>query len=135
MRISDWSSDVCSSDLWPGLSLGRLADPDTRPAGLSSLSVSLEEPPVAPATFGRRAGGVSVLRKAPVAAVEKSGNRTVIRLDNLSPREAQPAGGRDGLGGLNAEDFGTDTARPVGLKVLEEVDEVALLAQIGRAHV
>src|SRR3546814_3940967 len=24
MRISDWSSDVCSSDLWPCLSAGRL---------------------------------------------------------------------------------------------------------------
>src|SRR3546814_18000776 len=47
-----------AEEVWPGLSLGRLADPDTRPAGLSSLSVSLEAPPVAPATFGRRAGGV-----------------------------------------------------------------------------
>src|SRR3546814_4114855 len=30
MRISDWSSDVCSSDLWPGGGVGRHRNPRKR---------------------------------------------------------------------------------------------------------
>src|SRR3546814_7778232 len=47
MRISDWSSDVCSSDLYPAhyaaLSNGKDADPDTVSAILDECAKFCEE--------------------------------------------------------------------------------------------
>jgi uncharacterized protein len=117
-----------AEEVWPGLTLAGLADPGARPPGLGQNGISLDDAPAAAATLGPRAGGASTLTASLSLFAARRGSSQVITLTDLAPSEAQLSGGRDGLAAITAADFGVDAARSVGLKVLEEVDEVALLA-------
>lgn len=116
-------------EIWPGLSLARLADDIARPSGFGrTVAAGLEDPPSFPATLGTRAGDRSSLRISRPPYLGRG--ETIVDLGDgsLSPKDARLTGGRDGLQDLTARDFGTGTTQPLGLKALEEVDEVALLA-------
>src|SRR3546814_19145429 len=65
MRISDWSSDVCSSDLGPLLILASMDIPVviTIEAGLSFLGVGV--PPPAPSWGSILSDGFSYIRNTP----------------------------------------------------------------------
>src|SRR3546814_15060268 len=93
MRISDWSSDVCSSDL-------RCADADARPR----LGLAAPGQPDAPAARGRRTRGVparqSRARRHLYGYVAKLGNRGLARsVDRKSVVEGKRVSVRVDLGG------------------------------------
>src|SRR3546814_2747449 len=67
MRISDWSSDVCSSDLCPPISSTRRSDINSRPPGVhaSPLNTTLQ---AATNVAGIMAGStVSMVRAVPIS--------------------------------------------------------------------
>src|SRR3546814_8238400 len=113
MRISDWSSDVCSSDL---------ALAPSGAAAANSLGISTQVPArVSYATSGRtrtaKAGGRSVTLKhsrVPVLDAPESVNAIVQALAHL------------GKGNIDADVIGRFAAR---------LDDAGTRAQIGRAHV
>src|SRR3546814_19878440 len=56
MRISDWSSDVCSSDLRGGGAGAAPADPGRRPRGRRRAPPATPRPPRRPRSEERRVG-------------------------------------------------------------------------------
>src|SRR3546814_4708343 len=90
MRISDWSSDVCSSDLWTLYShnqlygVWRIADAGERPDTKRSLRVALETT--------RKS---ILLHSASDVAMRRSSDRAVIPAEARTTIESELPGRRD----------------------------------------
>src|SRR3546814_9312483 len=115
MRISDWSSDVCSSDLWVAM-ITVLPFPEL-PAGVARVSLEIDRVDYAAPEASGRQGGVQAGWPLWVARFEldrvdaESGDLWRAFVDRLRGRQRLFLGG--------------DTARPYPLAA----------RQIGRAHV
>src|SRR3546814_3290639 len=124
MRISDWSSDVCSSDLWRG---GRRTDADgaravvQRRGGASFRRSAARGPgnlPAAPAAFPEPSRVARSLRHAAAPA-----RRPRARCRTGGPLGRPPAGGR-----RRVESFRCNPARSA-----ENTSELQLLMRISYA--
>ena len=114
------------TEIWTGLSPADLARTGRSPDGLPERRLSIAEAPVGPASLGARAGAASILSLA--GRVDASGTTKVVSFDGRRPLETDLCGGTDGLSSLSCADFGLNQGEERGLALLEDIDEVALLA-------
>src|SRR3546814_8310395 len=114
MRISDWSSDVCSSDLIVAVRLNNLAPSSELERALQTPTFEALQQKADEAMFERRALAVD---KERAIAENELGNKT-----ELARREKQ----------LIAEEAENARNRATGLAEAQQVEAEA--EEIGRAH-
>src|SRR3546814_17809472 len=84
MRISDWSSDVCTSDLDTFEAIERLVD------GFKAYFTAHGEPVSENPSPGNIAGGLTTLEEKSLGAVQKAGRAVVTDVLGYGERGSKP---------------------------------------------